>query len=97
MPSKFKPTETQMQQALDAMRNKRAFAHFPSSLEAAIQDPWRAVLINLNARAVCIQQARQPGKNTNIERMHAAGLIKQRPLASPGFDIKRAAAGDRDD
>jgi hypothetical protein len=43
------PTREEQQLAYAYMRKRRAFAHWPSDLDQALRDPWRARLINVNA------------------------------------------------
>lgn len=69
---------------------------WPSSFEAVMADPQRGRLVRLNASVRSRALSTCPGPVTR-----AAPAMRPRPTARPGatpaFDRKRAAAGDRED
>lgn len=88
------PTRAQQQQAFADMRSRIAFANWPTDLDAAMADPWRARLINVNAWALAMRQSRL-AQHRHPSR-HADHTATSGVLRAAAVDLKRAAAGDRD-
>ena len=78
------PTGEQLREALEAIRRRPYCRCWPDDVESVLADPQRAPLLRLVARHL----GRRP---------RPIRPLPDRLRERPGFDIKRAAAGDRDD
>lgn len=88
------PSRAQLQQALATMRQRLVFMPYPADLDQAMADPFRARLIRINAWVIAMQQSRRQAMVTHPRR---TGKTLFMAAMGARTDIKRAAAGDRDD
>jgi hypothetical protein len=86
------PTREQQAAALQLLRCRPWLALWPADLDAALTDPWRARLINLNAWVLAMRQTRKAGPSCPARTApNTTGVLRVAAV-----DLKRAAAGDTD-
>lgn len=87
------PTPAELHAALARIRALPRCAAWPAELPAVLADPVRARLVRIEAIRPH-PPARQPAHGRPASR---PAMPVPLPAVRPAFDIKRAAAGDRDD
>ena len=97
-------TEEELRSVWKTMRQRRSLRHWPATFEDAMADDLRAKCIAIEATAARQRQRRQ----CNAPVFIGADLAKRpnqtawhwmptKPANAGAIDLKRAAAGDRDD
>lgn len=103
------PTQEELQSAWHAMRQRRSLCHWPATFEEAMADQLRAKCIAIEAQAATRQRQRRQKQQQRLPVYIGFDLASGpdqttthhwRPpqhKSAPAQDLKRAAAGDRDD
>lgn len=89
------PSRAYQAQALRHMRSRPVYARWPADLDAVLADTWRARLLNVNAWALAVAASRTPQPAQRPAGPRPSALTGE--LRTACVDLKRAAAGDRDD
>ncbi|MCZ8094671.1 MAG: hypothetical protein O9331_14425 [Acidovorax sp.] len=84
------PTADALRAALKSMVHLPACREWPADFDAVMADPWRMRLVRLQATFL----TRIAAEKAEAPSPPLAPPVATRP---PGFDHKRAAAGDTDD
>lgn len=88
------PTLDELRAAWEAMRHRRCLRHWPADFEDVMRDALRSRLVAIEATAA---RRRCPAPAVATSTQRRAVRVSPRIHNTPDlFDIKRAAAGDRD-
>lgn len=88
------PTLDELRAAWEAMRHRRCLRHWPANFDDVMRDALRSRLVAIEATAA---RRRCPAPPAVPSTQRRAVRASPRFQTTPDlFDIKRAAAGDRD-
>lgn len=89
------PTGIELRAAWEAMRRRRSLRHWPHTFDEVMADPLRSRCVTVEAIA-SRTRARQQAEARAVCGT-APTWPRLRPVAAPQIDLKRAAAGERDE
>ena len=88
------PTPEQLQRAYEGLAKRHQWAE---PFEAVMTHPLRSRLVRAMAVGMALRRARLHAQHAQQGGQAARGAdFKARPVPTPQFDLKRAAAGDLD-